>query len=66
MKAVKIAVVHPVGLSGVAFFFGYLRSALRRVERVEDPEFRRFVRWELRTRMVPSLPGWIPLRSGVG
>jgi hypothetical protein len=39
----------------VAFLYGYLRSAARGVPRVEDPSFRRFVRLELRARMLRAL-----------
>jgi glycosyltransferase involved in cell wall biosynthesis len=45
----------PYGLSGLAFVWGYLRSMVRRTERVEDEEFRRFVRREHRQRVWQSL-----------
>lgn len=51
MRAFKVSRTRPRGLSGVAFLYGYLRSAVRRVARVEDPAFRSFVRSELRHRM---------------
>jgi biofilm PGA synthesis N-glycosyltransferase PgaC len=51
LRAVKIARSKPVGLSGVAFLYGYVRAAARRVEQVPDTEFRRFARRELRRRM---------------
>ncbi|HZO07635.1 MAG TPA: glycosyltransferase family 2 protein, partial [Solirubrobacterales bacterium] len=41
----------PYGLSGLWFFAGYVGAALRGVPRVEDPEFRAFVRAEQRTRL---------------
>jgi len=44
--------LRPRGVSGVALLFGYMRSAVCRVPRVEDPEFRRFMRRELRARML--------------
>jgi len=50
LRAFKVARARPRGLSGLAFLYGYLRSVARRVPRVEDPEFRRFVRSELRER----------------
>jgi poly-beta-1,6-N-acetyl-D-glucosamine synthase len=50
LRAFKIARARPRGLSGLAFLYGYLRSAVRGVPRVEDPAFRRFVRGELRER----------------
>ncbi|MEZ5062962.1 MAG: glycosyltransferase family A protein [Solirubrobacterales bacterium] len=51
LRALKVARVSPYGLSGIAFLFGYLRAAARGVPQVEDEEFRRFVRRELRARM---------------
>ena len=42
-------------LSGLAFFYGFARAAARRVERVPDPEYRRFTRRELRRRMLGAL-----------
>jgi len=50
LRAFKLARTRPRGLSGVAFLYGYVRSAARRVRRVEDPAFRNFVRRELRAR----------------
>ncbi|HYJ22160.1 MAG TPA: glycosyltransferase family A protein [Solirubrobacterales bacterium] len=51
LRSLKVAAARPWGVSGVAFLFGYLRSAVRGVPRVPDPGFRRFVRGELRARM---------------
>jgi glycosyltransferase involved in cell wall biosynthesis len=50
LRAGKLARSRPRGLSGAAFLFGYASAAGRRVERVPDPEFRRFARQELRDR----------------
>ena len=50
LRAFKVARTRPRGLSGVAFFYGYVRSAITRTRRVDDPAFRRFVRAELRGR----------------
>ena len=50
LRAFKLARTRPRGLSGLAFLYGYLRSAARRVSQVEDPAFRKFVRRELRAR----------------
>jgi hypothetical protein len=50
LRALKVARARPRGLSGLAFLYGYVNSAARRAPRVEDPEFRRFVRRELRAR----------------
>ena len=36
---------------GAAFLYGYLRAAAQRKQRVQDPEFRSFVRRELRERL---------------
>jgi biofilm PGA synthesis N-glycosyltransferase PgaC len=55
LRAFKMARARPRGLSGVAFLYGYVRSAARRIPRVEDPAFRRFVRRELRARMLGAL-----------
>ncbi len=41
----------PYGLSGLWFLGGYAGAALRGVPRVEDPEFRAFVRAEQRARL---------------
>jgi biofilm PGA synthesis N-glycosyltransferase PgaC len=51
LRSLKVARARPEGLSGAAFFYGYLRAAARRRARVEDPEYRRFVRRELRGRL---------------
>lgn len=51
LRSLKVARVSPAGASGLAFLYGYLRAAAKRLPRVEDAEFRRFVRSELRTRM---------------
>ena len=50
----------PLGLSGAAFLFGYVKAALSGVPRVQDHNFRRFVRAELRARMLRPLR---PLRG---
>jgi poly-beta-1,6-N-acetyl-D-glucosamine synthase len=55
LRALKVATMSPVGLAGVAFLYGYLRAALGSMPKVEDEEFRRFVRRELRARMVRPL-----------
>jgi biofilm PGA synthesis N-glycosyltransferase PgaC len=51
LRSSKAARERPRVLSGLAYGFGYARAAIRRVPRVPDPEFRRFVRAELRRRM---------------
>jgi poly-beta-1,6-N-acetyl-D-glucosamine synthase len=55
-RSLKVAMSKPLGLSGLAFFYGYARAALRRTPRVEDEEFRRTVRRELRGRIRARLP----------
>jgi hypothetical protein len=55
LRAFKVARQRPRGLSGIAFFWGYVRSALRRVERVDDREYRRFTHMELRRRMLGAV-----------
>jgi poly-beta-1,6-N-acetyl-D-glucosamine synthase len=51
LRSLKVATNRPIGLSGAAFAYGYVRSALRRQARVDDAQFRRFVRRELRGRL---------------
>jgi poly-beta-1,6-N-acetyl-D-glucosamine synthase len=59
LRSLKVgAQRRPRVLSGAAFLFGYLRAAATRTPRVDDPEFRRYVRGELRGRMLSLLrPG---------
>jgi hypothetical protein len=52
LRALKVGASRPYGLSGFAFVWGYLRAALVRTPRVDDIEFRRFVRAELRHRLL--------------
>ncbi len=55
-RSLKVATARPEVLSGLAFVYGYARAALRRTPRVEDREFRRAVRRELRGRVLGRLP----------
>lgn len=57
LRSLKVACSRPFGLSGLAFFYGYVRSAVRREDRVEDEQFRRFVAHELRSRVRPGRSG---------
>jgi poly-beta-1,6-N-acetyl-D-glucosamine synthase len=57
LRALKVARERPRGLTGAAFLYGYVRAAMRRVPRVEDREFRDFVRRELRVRVRRKLAG---------
>jgi hypothetical protein len=52
LRSLKVARRAPLGLSGAAFLYGYVRGAARRVEQVPDAEYRRFTRRELRRRML--------------
>lgn len=51
LRALKVARSRPVGLSGMAFVYGYARAFARHVERVPDREYRRFTRRELYGRL---------------
>jgi len=55
LRSLKVALAKPPLLSGLAFLYGYARSALRGVQRVEDRAFARFVRRELRRRMLSAI-----------
>jgi glycosyltransferase involved in cell wall biosynthesis len=55
LRSLKIARSRPIGISGLAFFYGYARSWARHVPQVPDREFRRYARWELRQRMLNAL-----------
>lgn len=57
LRAFKVGLERPRGLSGLAFLYGYISSAVRRVPRVDDREFRRFVKHELRERAQRELTG---------
>jgi poly-beta-1,6-N-acetyl-D-glucosamine synthase len=52
LRSFKVAASRPIGLSGAAFLYGYLRAALRSEPRVGDAAYRRFVRDELRGRLM--------------
>jgi glycosyltransferase involved in cell wall biosynthesis len=62
LRAFRVGCRRPRVISGLAFVFGYVRAAARRVERVPDLEYRRFARRELRQRMLGAL---IPSHGGV-
>jgi biofilm PGA synthesis N-glycosyltransferase PgaC len=61
LRALRVGLRRPVVLSGLAFVYGYGRAAVQRVERVPDPEYRRFTRREMRRRMVGAV---IPHHEG--
>lgn len=56
LRSLKVGRRSPVGLSGIAFLYGYLHAAAQRVEQVPDPEYRLFTRRELRRRMLGRDP----------
>jgi poly-beta-1,6-N-acetyl-D-glucosamine synthase len=55
LRSVKIAFQPPPVITGLAFLAGYFWAAVTRTPRVDDPAFRRFVRRELRGRMLGVL-----------
>ncbi len=55
LRSLKVATSRPEGVSGLAFFYGYLRAAARRTPRVDGPGFRRAVRRETRARVLSKL-----------
>ena len=55
LRSLKLSFVRPWGMVGLAYLFGYVRAALRRRRRVQDPAYRRFTRRELRRRVAKSL-----------
>jgi poly-beta-1,6-N-acetyl-D-glucosamine synthase len=65
LRSLKVACNSPKGISGIAFLFGYIRAAIRRTARVEDPAYRRFTRRELHLRMVDAVSDMVarPFRS---
>lgn len=64
MRSLKVATARPEVLSGLAFLYGYVRAAVRRTPKVEDEDFRRAVRRELRGRIRARLP--LPSRTATG
>jgi hypothetical protein len=64
LKSVKVAAERPYGVSGAAFLAGYFGAGVRRVQKVEDPEFKRYTRREARFRIQRALTGRsAPLRG---
>jgi poly-beta-1,6-N-acetyl-D-glucosamine synthase len=66
LRAFKVGRERPRVLSGFWFLFGYARSPFLRVEQVDDPEFRAFVRRELRTRARGELVQRVSRTSSLG
>jgi len=52
LRSFKVALQRPYGLSGMAFLYGYFRAYLKAQPKVEDERFKRFVRAELRMRLL--------------
>jgi poly-beta-1,6-N-acetyl-D-glucosamine synthase len=55
LRTVKTCTARPYVLSGLWFLSGYLNARIHRRDRLEDDEFRRFVRRELRARLLPPV-----------
>jgi hypothetical protein len=53
LRALKQAGQPPRGMSGIAFAYGYVAAALKRTPRIPDAAFRRRMRPDLRSRLVP-------------
>jgi biofilm PGA synthesis N-glycosyltransferase PgaC len=51
LRSLKVATARPEGISGAAFFYGYVRAAFRRTPRVENPGFKRTIHRETRVRV---------------
>jgi glycosyltransferase involved in cell wall biosynthesis len=62
-RSFKVATEKPYVLSGFAFLYGYLRSALRSEKKIDDDRFKRFVRRELWGRMLPLSCFFRPSRA---
>ena len=56
-RALRDSRTRPVGLRGAAFLWGYLRAGWRGMPRVDDEEYRRFVRRDERQRVLQALAG---------
>jgi biofilm PGA synthesis N-glycosyltransferase PgaC len=56
LRSLKMATTQPRVISGLAFFYGYVRAGVRRTPKVEDDEFRRAIRRETRGRVLGRLP----------
>jgi biofilm PGA synthesis N-glycosyltransferase PgaC len=54
LRTVKVCRAEPYVLAGLWFLFGYLSARVRRRPKLEDEDFRHFVRRELRARLFPS------------
>jgi len=52
LRSFKVALSRPYGLTGIAFLYGYFHARLKAQPKVEDEQFKQFVRGELRTRVL--------------
>lgn len=57
LRSLKLAWGRPPAIMGLAYLYGYLRAAVRRRERVQDRDYRRFTRRELRRRLLGTVRG---------
>jgi glycosyltransferase involved in cell wall biosynthesis len=55
LRSLKFAIARPLGISGLAFLYGYARATLQRAPQVEDSDFRRAIRRETRDRVLAKL-----------
>jgi biofilm PGA synthesis N-glycosyltransferase PgaC len=62
-RSFKVATQRPYVFSGFAFLYGYLRSALRSEQKIDDDGFKRFVRRELWGRLLPHSSFFRPSRA---
>lgn len=61
LRSLKFATARPIGISALAFLYGYARAAARRTPRVEGSDFRRAIRRETRSRVLNALS--VPFRA---
>jgi biofilm PGA synthesis N-glycosyltransferase PgaC len=63
LKALQLAVPQSRPTAGAAFLFGYVRAAVTSVPRIEDEEYRRFMRRDQARRMLKALRRVSPRRA---
>jgi GT2 family glycosyltransferase len=61
LRSLKVGTAQPIGISSLAFLYGYARAAARRTPRVEDSDFRRAIRQETRSRVLNAFS--VPFRA---
>jgi glycosyltransferase involved in cell wall biosynthesis len=52
LRSFKVGMSRPYGLTGIAFLYGYFEALVKAQPKVEDERFKRFVRGELRGRLL--------------